>query len=57
MSSRPSYYPSGWDYERVLNASSDDIVVLGDDQKTSMFDGLKASLGPDGFEATIKEMN
>ncbi|KAJ5191604.1 uncharacterized protein N7498_010589 [Penicillium cinerascens] len=35
-----SFYPPGWDYNRVLNASDDEIMGLTDEQHTTMFNGL-----------------
>lgn len=36
-----SFYPPGWDYNRVLNASDDEIMGLTDEQHTTMFSGLR----------------
>ena len=52
-----SFYPPGWNYDRLLNASGDDLMTLSDSQRTTLFDGLKAAHGEDGFRAIMQEMS
>ncbi|KAF7178508.1 hypothetical protein CNMCM7691_007207 [Aspergillus felis] len=52
-----SFYPAGWTYDRLLNASGDELQALSDSQRTTLFDGLKAIHGEDGFRAILQEMS
>lgn len=52
-----SFYPPGWTHDRLLNASGDDLMALSDSQRTTLFDGLKATHGEDGFRAIMQEMS
>lgn len=52
-----SFYPPGWTHDRLLNASGDDLMTLSDAQRTTLFDGLKATHGEDGFRAIMQEMS
>jgi hypothetical protein len=36
-----SFYPPGWDYNRVLNPADDDMMSLTDEQHTILFNGLR----------------
>lgn len=53
----PSYFPPGWDKEKLLDASSDDLLELPDHERIAMFDGLKAALGPEGFQTLLYEIS
>ncbi|KAF4221016.1 hypothetical protein CNMCM8980_002894 [Aspergillus fumigatiaffinis] len=52
-----SFYPPGWTYDRLLNASGDELQALSDSQRTTLFDGLRATHGEDGFRAILQEMS
>lgn len=51
-----SFYPPGWDHERLLNATTSDLMALPDDQRTALYDGLKATYGEEGFNEILEEM-
>ncbi|KAL5332422.1 hypothetical protein BJX70DRAFT_134297 [Aspergillus crustosus] len=36
-----SFYPPGWDYDRVFNLSNEDFASLTPEQHATLFDGLK----------------
>ncbi|KAI0973914.1 hypothetical protein F4678DRAFT_486512 [Xylaria arbuscula] len=56
-SDSPSYYPEGWDRERLLNVGvTNDASSLTDDQWTIFRQGLKADKGEQGFEEFFDEM-
>lgn len=50
-----SFYPPGWTDDRLPNASGDDLLQLSDSQRTTLFDGLRATHGEDGFRAIMRE--
>ncbi|KAJ5703502.1 hypothetical protein N7493_011891 [Penicillium malachiteum] len=52
-----SFYPEGWTHERLLNASGEDLMALSETQRTTLFDGLKATHGEDGFREIMQEMS
>ncbi|KAI2792037.1 hypothetical protein POX_b02070 [Penicillium oxalicum] len=52
-----SYYPPGWTYERLLDASGAEIQALPDSQRTALIDGLKETHGEDGFHSILQEMS
>ncbi|KAJ5735163.1 uncharacterized protein N7483_000288 [Penicillium malachiteum] len=52
-----SFYPEGWTHERLLNASGEDLLALSETQRTTLFDGLKAAHGEDGFREIMQEMS
>jgi len=53
-----SFYPPGWeDRERLLNVTGEELMALSDEQRTALFDGLRATLGEDGFKETLAEMD
>ncbi|KAJ5642363.1 hypothetical protein N7490_006363 [Penicillium lividum] len=52
-----SFYPQGWTYDRLLNASGEDLMALSETQRTTLFDGLKAAHGEDGFREIMQEMS
>jgi len=52
-----SFYPEGWTHEDLFNKPLDDILALPDDQRTTLFDGLKATFGEDGFNEIKQEIN
>ncbi|KAJ5759385.1 hypothetical protein N7520_006541 [Penicillium odoratum] len=51
------FYPDGWTYDRLLDASSEELMGLSDTQRTTLFDGLKAIHGEDGFHGILQEMS
>jgi len=52
-----AYFPPGLDKEKLLQASSEDLLKLSDDDRTAMLDSLKATLGPEGYKALLQEMS
>ncbi|KAJ5936941.1 hypothetical protein N7466_003391, partial [Penicillium verhagenii] len=52
-----SFYPEGWTHERLLNASGQDLMALSETQRSTLFDGLKATHGEDGFREIMQEMS
>jgi hypothetical protein len=52
-----SFYPEGWSYDRLLDASSQDMMALSETQRTTLFDGLKSTHGEDGFREILQEMS
>ncbi|KAJ5809529.1 uncharacterized protein N7503_001747 [Penicillium pulvis] len=52
-----SFYPEGWTHGRLLNASGEDLMALSETQRTTLFDGLKATHGEDGFREILQEMS
>lgn len=53
----PSYYPAGWDRERMLNAAcSGEINNLTLEQRDAFREGLRADLGKQGFDEFFDEM-
>ncbi|RHZ66746.1 uncharacterized protein CDV56_108386 [Aspergillus thermomutatus] len=36
-----SFYPPGWDYERVMNCAAEDFETLTEEQHTTLLNGLK----------------
>ncbi|KAI0420735.1 hypothetical protein F5X98DRAFT_16654 [Xylaria grammica] len=53
----PTYYPEGWDRERLLNiAVTNDINSLTEDQWAAFREGLRADKGEQGFEEFFDEM-
>ncbi|KAI0018653.1 hypothetical protein F4780DRAFT_507972 [Xylariomycetidae sp. FL0641] len=53
----PSYYPEGWDRERMLNsAATGEIRSLTEEQLEVFRTGLKADLGPQGFDDFTAEI-
>ncbi|KZF20248.1 hypothetical protein L228DRAFT_262923 [Xylona heveae TC161] len=57
MSSPDSFWPPGWDRERLLNATSAELLTLPDEQRFGMFDGIRATLGEEGLQETRQEMS
>lgn len=56
-SETPSYYPEGWDRERLLNVGiTNDIHTLTEDQLAVFREGLRADKGEQGFEEFFDEM-
>ncbi|KAJ6020327.1 hypothetical protein N7522_000402 [Penicillium canescens] len=51
------FYPQGWTHDRLLNASGEDLMALSETQRTTLFDGLKATHGEDGFREVMQEMS
>ncbi|KAI1633354.1 hypothetical protein F4809DRAFT_644547 [Biscogniauxia mediterranea] len=52
-----AYYPEGWDRERLLNsAATGEIATLSEEQRVRFREGLKADLGPQGFNEFFDEM-
>ena len=51
------YFPPGWNKERLLNASSDELLELSNSERIAMYDSLKASLGSEGFQSLLREMS
>jgi hypothetical protein len=51
------YWPAGWSRERLVHASGQDLLALGDKEKDRMFDSLRSVLGTDGFQAVLAEMS
>lgn len=49
-----SFYPPGWDYDRVLNATDEEIMSLTDEQHTRLFDGLREA-GLFGYVMEVAE--
>ncbi len=47
----PSYYPQGWDRERLLNASDEESATLTQAERDTFREGLLADLGEKGAEA------
>ncbi|KAH8167471.1 hypothetical protein CIB48_g772 [Xylaria polymorpha] len=54
-SDTPAYYPEGWDWEHLLNASASDEGPT-EDQWAVFREGLKADKGEQGFEEFFDEM-
>ncbi|MCJ1458024.1 hypothetical protein MMC28_008394 [Mycoblastus sanguinarius] len=52
-----AYFPPGWSRARLVNAASDEITALPDDEKDRMYDSLRATLDPDGFKLLLGEMS
>ncbi|RWA07225.1 hypothetical protein EKO27_g7883 [Xylaria grammica] len=53
----PTYYPEGWDRERLLNiAVTNDINSVTEDQWAAFREGLRADEGERGFEEFFDEM-
>lgn len=52
-----SFYPEGWTYDRLLNASGEDLMALSETQRTTLFEGLKVTYGEDGFREIMQEMS
>ncbi|KAI3322380.1 hypothetical protein HD806DRAFT_523245 [Xylariaceae sp. AK1471] len=52
----PSYYPEGWDLERLLNVAVTDDYSLTEDQWAVFREGLRADKGEQGFEEFFDEM-
>lgn len=53
----PTYYPQGWDRERLLNVGvSNDLDSLTQDQWAVFREGLKADKGEKGLEEFFDEM-
>lgn len=52
-----SFYPEGWTHDRLLNASGEDLMALSETQRTTLFDGLKATHGEDSFREIMQEMS
>ncbi|KAI1655630.1 hypothetical protein F4813DRAFT_391479 [Daldinia decipiens] len=52
----PSYYPAGWDRERILNATVNEINDLTKEQREVFREGLRADLGQQGFDEFFDEM-
>ncbi|CAI7622214.1 unnamed protein product [Penicillium glandicola] len=52
-----SFYPEGWTYERLLDATSEELLTLPDTQRFALFDGLKALHGEDGYREILQEMD
>ncbi|KAI1283868.1 hypothetical protein F5Y07DRAFT_393806 [Xylaria sp. FL0933] len=53
----PSYYPKGWDRDRLLNvAATSDVGSLTQDQWSVFREGLRADKGEKGFEGFFDEM-
>jgi hypothetical protein len=48
-----SFYPPGWDYERVMNGSNEDFATLTEEQHTTMLNGLKEAGLYQAFEDKI----
>lgn len=49
-----SFYPSAWeDCERLLNVTGEELMALSHEQRTALLDGLRATLGEDGFKETL----
>ncbi|KAI9654335.1 MAG: hypothetical protein M1821_006651 [Bathelium mastoideum] len=57
MAENAVYWPNGWSHDRLVNATSQDLLDLGDEQKDRMFASLKSTLGPSGFKALLDEMS
>ena len=57
MAENEIYWPPGWSRDRLVNAASQDLLDLGDEQKDRMFNSLKSVLGPSGFKALLDEMS
>lgn len=36
-----SFYPAGWDYDRLLNCSREELAELSDQERLTMLNGLK----------------
>lgn len=51
------FYPQGWTHNRLLNASGEDLMALSETQRSTLFDGLKATHGEDGFREIMQEMS
>ncbi|KAK4962106.1 hypothetical protein LTR66_001036 [Elasticomyces elasticus] len=52
-----TYWPEGWSRERLVNASSQDILALSDGEEDRMYASLRSVLGTDGFGALMAEMS
>ncbi|RHZ70742.1 hypothetical protein CDV55_108157 [Aspergillus turcosus] len=48
-----SFYPPGWDYERVMNGSNEDFATLTEEQHTTLLNGLKEAGLYQAFEDKI----
>ncbi|KAI1170994.1 hypothetical protein F4777DRAFT_85979 [Nemania sp. FL0916] len=56
-SGTPSYYPEGWDRERLLNVgATDELDGLTEDQWAKFREGLRSDKGEQGFEEFFDEM-
>ncbi|GFF57984.1 hypothetical protein IFM62136_03631 [Aspergillus lentulus] len=49
-----SFYPPGWDYERVMNCAYEDFGTLTEEQHTTMLNGLKEAGLYQAFEDKIQ---
>lgn len=49
-----SFYPPGWDYERVINCAYEDFGTLTEEQHTTMLNGLKEAGLYQAFEDKIQ---
>ena len=51
--SNMSFYPPGWDYERVMNFRNEDFATLTEEQHTTLLNGLKEAGLYQAFEDKV----
>lgn len=49
-----SFYPPGWDYNRLMTGPADDLLTLSDEQHTALMDGLREAGLFDGFMVELQ---
>ena len=52
-----AHWPPGWSRNRLVNSTSSDLLDLPDSERDLMYDSLRQTLGPDGFQALLAEMS
>lgn len=55
--SQSVYFPPQWVNDKLSHAFSEDLLKLSDEDRTTIFDSRKMTLGPDGFKALLQDVS